>query len=161
MRWSCWGNDSVPRDLPMLAKVLGLEVAEVRQGLTDVVLSFFEPDDADEQRLVCPELATQMEKLTARHEERSDSGRRGGKAAQRKQKLSEAVLQAVLQAVPQAEVERSSKLPEKSRTEKSRTELGKGADTSTHPSLHEDEFVRDLVRAERATQKRSAMATSI
>ena len=109
----------------------------MRGALTARVLNFFPQVPDDPTRIHCPELSAQMARMLARREERAESGRKGGKSSGQKRKESKAQLEAELEARP--------KLPEKNRSEKSRTELGKGGRIA--PSV-EDQFVRDYQRAE-------------
>lgn len=132
MRWTIWANDSLPRDPVHLARVLGLETQDVRAALTDRVLGFFKqaPDNPD--RLICPELATQMRRLVERRDKQAEGGRDGARA--RKEKRNQAISN--LSSTPLG----SRQVSEKSRAEQSRA-LGKGAD-------QDDQFVRDLEAAD-------------
>jgi len=68
LRWHLWANDTVPADPKLMARLLGLDVQEVQQNLTDRVLSFFAPAEHDKTRLVCPELQAQMARLLWRRD---------------------------------------------------------------------------------------------
>lgn len=81
MRWRAWGNNGIPREPELLARVLGLNVEDVRANLAESVLSFFEPDPNDPTRLICPELAAQMKKMMDRREKQVLDGSEGGKKA--------------------------------------------------------------------------------
>jgi hypothetical protein len=43
MRWYCWANDTLPADPKLMARLLGLDEADVRGNLTEAVLNFFAP----------------------------------------------------------------------------------------------------------------------
>lgn len=89
MRAACWVGDEVPRDPGLLARIVGLPLAEVEAALSDAVLSFFaEVPNGTNSSLHDPELAAQMQRLLARRTERAESGRRGGEAKRDKAKLN-------------------------------------------------------------------------
>lgn len=133
MRWHVWANDSMPREPAALARVLGLDPGEVKDALTERVLRLFAPLPADATRLYCPELAAQMQRLRERALERAESGRRGGTSPRR----GKSRVPSSARSSGKAQLEAPVKLPEKSRDEKSRGELGKGGDYSVV------DFVRD------------------
>src|SRR5687767_7554018 len=56
MRWYIWSNDTLPADAKVMARLLGLQLAEVEGALTERVLSFFAPAKDGSGRLICPEL---------------------------------------------------------------------------------------------------------
>jgi hypothetical protein len=68
MRCYIWSNDTLPADPKLMARLLGLEPAEVREALTERVKSFFTPAPGQPDRLVCPELAAQMVRLMDRRQ---------------------------------------------------------------------------------------------
>jgi hypothetical protein len=78
MRLECWVNGSVPADPTSLARVLGIEVAEVKRALTPRVLRHFDEAMHDEERvLVCPQLDDYRRQLEERQSRMSAGGRRG------------------------------------------------------------------------------------
>lgn len=77
MRLECWCNRSVPADPASLARVLGLEASEVKDGLTERVLRYFEAQEGAECVLVCPQLDAYRTRLDERHAKMSEGGRRG------------------------------------------------------------------------------------
>jgi len=78
MELECWVNGTIPRDPRALARVLGLDAAEVQAGLTQRVLRHFQPrhDDLEGEVLVHPELDAYRAKLDTQYENRADAGRR-------------------------------------------------------------------------------------
>ena len=68
LRWHLWANDTVPADPKAMARLLGLEAAEVQAALTDRVLSFLAPAPGAPDRLYSPELHAQMTRLLERRE---------------------------------------------------------------------------------------------
>lgn len=153
MRWAVWRNDHLPRDPKQLARVLGLDEREVREALTERVLTLFASVPDKPERLHSPELSSQMARLLERQDERSSSGRKGGKSSAIKRKS--------LQAEPQAELEATPKLTEKSRNEKNRTALCKEADVTNHESANasapqHDEWISDYSAQEKAERYRRA-----
>ena len=127
MRWKVWANDSLPRDPAALARVLGLEVQDVRANLSEHVLSFFADLEGDNTRLVCPELATQKKKLIERRQKFVDAGHRGGMSSKIKGKDDAATFA----ATPQVRLAASGKPSEKSRDEKNRNEYSGNGITLT------------------------------
>jgi hypothetical protein len=79
MRLECWTNGSVPANPAALARVLGLEAAEVKQGLTLRVLRHFEAVDGPESTFVCPALDNYRRQLEDRHSRMSEGGRQGAR----------------------------------------------------------------------------------
>lgn len=126
MRWYVWANDTVPSDPERLARVLGLDPEEVRAALTDRVLGFFRVSPQFPGRLYSPELHAQMEQLQERRQERSASGRKGGKASARRRVSEPAELEAKLEH------------PEENGKEGRRSELSKETDS----------FLKDMEREE-------------
>ena len=124
MRLYCWVNQSIPRDPGLMARALGLHVDEVRDQLTDRVMTFFEPAEDDQQRLICPALVRQMVRLMDRREKQAEGGRHGAKA--RRAKKFSAISNPT--GTPQSTNARTHVALEKSRTEKNRTALGKRGD---------------------------------
>lgn len=76
MRWTIWGNGTLPADPTSLARVLGLPEDEVLQNLSGAVLSFFAPAKGFSERLECPELVNQMERLQDRRRLQSQAAQR-------------------------------------------------------------------------------------
>jgi uncharacterized protein YdaU (DUF1376 family) len=74
MMMQCWVSDSVPGNPPDLAKVLGVEVAEIARTLTPRVLAFFEEHNS---RLIRHELAEQKADMLKRRQEQSAAGKKG------------------------------------------------------------------------------------
>jgi hypothetical protein len=163
LRWYVWANDTLPRDPTQLARVLGLEEPAAREALTDRVLKFFSPCVDNEDRLHCPELSAQMEKLRKRRADLAEFGSKGGaKSLGRKRKRSvRTVTQAPAQANAQAEATPVLKLTEKSRIEKTRTELCKEANVTNHESTNaaasqHDAWISDYSTEEKAERYRRA-----
>lgn len=77
MLMQCWVSDGVPSDRVELARVLGITLADVEQGLTKRVLSFFEIEGS---RLRRRELVEQKETMMLRRREQSRGGRSGAKS---------------------------------------------------------------------------------
>lgn len=77
LRLETWVNGSVPADPAALARVLGLDLAEVQAGLTQRVLRYFRAEEGVEPVLTCPELEDYRRHLNERHAKLSDAGRRG------------------------------------------------------------------------------------
>lgn len=145
MRLYAWVNESIPLDPGLMARALGLHADEVREHLTERVLSFFEPAEDDATRLICPALRRQMVRLMAKREKQAQAGRDSANKRRRKRNPALAECDAKHVASPIA--------LEKSRAQLKRTEtsLARGADQSTDP------FLRDLEAAEakeRATHGR-------
>lgn len=80
MRKECWVNKSVPADLEVLAKLLGLTQAEVKANFTDRVKSFFESDGLN---LCSPELDKYKQRTIERRIALSEGGRNGGLQTQK------------------------------------------------------------------------------
>lgn len=147
MRWYCWVNHSIPLDPGLMARSLGLHADEVREHLTERVLSFFEPAEDDPQRLICPALCRQMLKLMERRAKQAENAR--DSANKRRHNRN--------QALAERDAERDAKhhAPEINSTALNSNQLGKGADRSTASqaannggALVKDPFVRDLEAAE-------------
>jgi uncharacterized protein YdaU (DUF1376 family) len=162
LRWYCWANDSIPAEPSQMARVLGLEVQDVIQALSERVLGFFAPLPNDQTRLHCPELAAQMVANLALRNVRAGAGKKGGKTTQRRRRAEAEDVQAKLEA----EIKQSLKPPEMRRDRdrgrnRDETELGRGVGKPTPPKGSvDDEFVRDMEReearaAEARTSKRS------
>ncbi|MEB3315637.1 MAG: hypothetical protein VKK32_05450 [Candidatus Melainabacteria bacterium] len=43
----CWVNNSVPSNIPLLAKILGFPEQEIRSSLSENVMSFFKEDNGE------------------------------------------------------------------------------------------------------------------
>jgi hypothetical protein len=83
LRLELWVNRRLPADTSALAKVLGLEVAEVNSTLTDRVKRSL----AEEQGfLICPSLEEYREAQVARRQRQSSGGSRGGRQTQSRAK---------------------------------------------------------------------------
>jgi hypothetical protein len=134
MRWYCWSNDTIPADPALVARVLGLPEAEVRASWSEAVLSFFTDTTAKglSGRLECPELVAQMGRLMERREAQSraadaTNAKRIGKRSAKRDAQHHA--------------------PEKSRSEKNRTEKSVRQGTDQLQPTHK-EFVAAMERAE-------------
>jgi hypothetical protein len=148
MRWHLWANDTLPRDPAPMARLLGLEAAEVQAALTDRVLSFFAPAKGAPDRLMCPELAAQMQRLMERRD-RMVQGAHNSHTA-RKEKGKPAI--ATQDGTQDGTHGGSAMASELNCTAPNRTALGKNADISKalkgngahapnpHPAAR-DEFV--------------------
>ncbi|MBI3045065.1 MAG: hypothetical protein HYY78_19810 [Betaproteobacteria bacterium] len=114
MRWYVWTNDSLPRDLKDMARVLGLDAHDVETNYTGRVSQFFKSNPDDPLRLICPELRAQMQRMMERRRKQADGGKYG--ARQRREKRN--------QAISNLEVnnEVDHQVLEKSREEQNRTE---------------------------------------
>lgn len=77
MRLECWVNRCVPSDSLELARVLGLQESEVKQGLTERVRRYFAAQEGTGGILVCPELDAYRDRLDERHAKMSEGGRKG------------------------------------------------------------------------------------
>ena len=77
IRLECWVNECVPSDPAALARVLGLDGAEVAAGLTSRVLRYLARKESPESVLVCPQLDAYRAQLDERRAKLSDGGRRG------------------------------------------------------------------------------------
>jgi len=73
----CWINGFVPSDRSDLARVLGLEVAEVQSALTERVMRCFAVSDGV---ITSPELTAYRKKLDEYHRKKSAGGRKGADA---------------------------------------------------------------------------------
>ena len=146
MRWYCWANDTIPSEPEALARVLGLDVPEVRAALSERVLGLFERSSDDPKRLHCPELSDQMKRLLERSASLAETGRRGGRATQRSRSAD---AQASATAHGQAGAEQAPKRTEKSRSERSRNEENCAYRESQGNPVR-DEFVEEIEKAERA-----------
>jgi hypothetical protein len=127
----CWVNDSIPAAPERMALALGRELDEVRRDCTPAVLGFFEVADDDPERLVRPALVRQMTRLMDRREKQAQGGRDAARARREKK----------FQALSNSDSNHAAThvALEKSRTEKSRTELGNGADEKKDPWVKEFE----------------------
>ena len=74
MAMQCWVSNSVPRNPPELAMLLGLNLADVEHALTTKVLRFF---DEENGRLIRRELVEQKTEMIARREQQSQGGKTG------------------------------------------------------------------------------------
>ncbi|MDI4632426.1 hypothetical protein J7U46_05165 [Pelomonas sp. V22] len=73
MRLECWVNGSLPDSTPMLARVLGYDVAQVERALAGVS-AFFTFDDG---LIRCPELDDYRAHLDERKKRQSEGGKAG------------------------------------------------------------------------------------
>ena len=80
--FECWPNRAVPANPVELAKYLGYQVEEVKEGLTTRVLSFFKEVKGE---LICPELDEYRETLRLRNLMKSEGGKKG---AERKRDIA-------------------------------------------------------------------------
>ena len=76
MRMACWVSDEIPRDPPMLARVLGLPVDDVAANLKSV-LDFFAVVPGNSGNLHDPELDGQRDRLRERRERQAEGGAKG------------------------------------------------------------------------------------
>lgn len=81
----CWVNKTMPNDHTALAKMLGLQVAEV-VGALPAVMPFFKAVGTD---ITCPELDDYRAHLDARRDKQSAGGKRGSAATNDKRKKPE------------------------------------------------------------------------
>lgn len=79
MELELWVNSTVPCDIRELARVLGMEAAEVKSALTPRVLHFFERREGSECVYVSPDLEAYRQQQRERHARQSEGGRRGAK----------------------------------------------------------------------------------
>ena len=77
MLCECWVNRSVPADIDNLSKVLGFTKDEVKEALSERVLSFFRLEKGE---LINTGLAEYRQGLDERKEKQSQGGRRGARA---------------------------------------------------------------------------------
>jgi hypothetical protein len=70
----CWSNGSVPADPSAMSKWLGLSLEEVKNGLTERVLSFFQEVDGE---LISPALEEHWQKHLKTNKGKSDGGKKG------------------------------------------------------------------------------------
>jgi hypothetical protein len=77
MRLECWANRALPSIKRDLARVLGLDMSEVQQGLTKRVLAHFEERETEDdgRMLICPELEAYRQELERRHQKQSEGGK--------------------------------------------------------------------------------------
>lgn len=94
MRIECWVNHSLPRAPERLAKVLGLDMAEIEACLP-AVLTFF---TADREQIRSPDLESYREHLARIHQKKSEGGKKS--AASRRSAKSNECLK-TLQSVPE------------------------------------------------------------
>ena len=146
MRWHVWSNDTLPADPKLLARLLGLETAEVEAALTERVRAFFQPARGDATRLVCPELAGQMARYMERREKMLQGTLNSHKARKQQGKPDDGT-----QVGTQLGTHGGS---ERSGTAQKRTALGKEDDKSTTRSpagpAAPDPFVREYDEAQAA-----------
>ncbi len=69
-----WVNRTVPRDTAAMARILGLDAAEVGAALTERVLARFTQDG---DNLISPELEAYREQLEDHHRRKSEGGKKG------------------------------------------------------------------------------------
>jgi hypothetical protein len=124
MRWHLWANDTLPADPQLMARLLGLEAAEVQAALTDRVMSFFSPVKGDSTRLICPELAAQMERLMERREKMVQGAHNSHNARKDKEKAEIATHGGTHDATHHG----SGVASELQRTAANRTALGRESD---------------------------------
>jgi hypothetical protein len=79
VRLRCWVDGSVPANHQELARVLGIELSEVEQGMTSKVIEFLAPDPERPERWIVPELENYRAKLYESREKQRAGGSRGGK----------------------------------------------------------------------------------
>jgi hypothetical protein len=72
----CWPNGSVPADPVELAKYLGYSVEDVKDGLTERVLSFFKEVKGE---LISPQLEEYWGKQMKLRSKKSEGGKKGAK----------------------------------------------------------------------------------
>ncbi len=139
MQCYCWVNDSIPLDPGLMARALGLHADEVREHLTERVLSFFLPSEDDPNRLICPALVRQMMRLIDRREKQAQAGRDSAKKRRQKGNPALADRDANRSASPHALEYSTAELS------KAKTSLAGGANESTSV---DDPFVRDIEAAD-------------
>lgn len=84
MRLECWVNVRLPYNHNVLAKVLGLPIAEVAESLT-AVMPFFEVVG---EFVICPELENYRAYLAERKIKQSEGGKLGSDITNKKRKTS-------------------------------------------------------------------------
>lgn len=129
MRWSIWANDSLPTKPKQLALVLGLDHDDVRKNLTPAVLSFFRESKSEPDRLTCPELVAQMNRLLNRRERMRDGALQSHIARKENRNLTAGTHDGTQHGTHDG----SAMASELNRTEPKRTELrsARAADEST------------------------------
>jgi hypothetical protein len=97
MKEHCWAQGDIPADPALFASRLGYAEADVRAAWTEAVLRSFEPDPQQIDRLYCPELEPQREKLKAKTAALSAAGKAG---ADKRWSLSAAVATPIAPPMP-------------------------------------------------------------
>jgi hypothetical protein len=139
-------NDSIPKEAATMARALGRPESEVDEALTQQVLAFFEPAEDAPDRLVCPALVRQMEKLMQRREAQAKGGRDGARA--RREKGFKAVSN--LSSMPPT----TNAGVETNRAQKNQNQLGKDAEKKHsvkeqgNNNLPDPEFIRQIEAAD-------------
>lgn len=104
MRLEYWVNKDLPSKVDELAKTLGLSESDVLDAFSPNVLSFFKNNGGG---LYSQELQEFRENYLAKREKLSESGQKGGKATQSKQKKFQATLEGSLKPLSRAELNRN------------------------------------------------------
>lgn len=73
----CWVNREIPSDPDAIGKWIGFPGGEVRDALTERVLSFFAKDKTD---LICPEIEKYRQKILEARRRQSKGGKKGAQA---------------------------------------------------------------------------------
>lgn len=80
LRLECWVNHALPADPVTLAKILGLDRAEV-EGALPAIMEFFAIENG---KIVCPELENYREHIKEIRERQSAGGKKGAATAHSK-----------------------------------------------------------------------------
>ena len=118
MKKQCWVSDTIPKAIPELAKVLGIDARDVERVFNPYAPLFQLFREDEHGRLFHPELTALKAEYQERHRERSRSGKKGAKAKWGKGKREIVEPMATPSREPMA-------TPEKSRAEFSRGKLSK------------------------------------
>lgn len=108
LRHYCWVNGSVPATIEEISELLGITRSHLDLVFSLRVKAFFHPSDAEQDRLVSPELRDYKRELVERSIKKSLAGRLGGQ----KSAESRASHQATVEHAAQASSESSRAEPE-------------------------------------------------
>jgi uncharacterized protein YdaU (DUF1376 family) len=106
MRLECWVNKSLPVSVEDLAKTLGMKTEDILNSLSPRVLEFFKQD---ERGFYSAELEAYRENYLAKRAKLSESGKRGGRTTQSKQRQAKATIEASLKPLSGDESSRYEK----------------------------------------------------
>ena len=117
----CWSNGSVPAEFRALARIMGLEEAEIKAALSERVLVRFTRSGDD---LISPELEAYRQKLDEHFRKKSEGGKKGMQARWGGRVADNSVSNTVTRT--ESNHPNNSLSTEKSKTEKSKTVARKG-----------------------------------